>query len=489
MPRRLNTIGCCMLVLWHVSAAVACCDQPGVAGGATGAATDAAPWLLDRIVLNTGQVVRGLIESESEATLRVLELRWPEGRGMYAVSLPIEQQTIAEIQRLTSKQRDESRARFERFRNRARVEAGKMDDLVIESTVEAGRRTWKYRGDWFWLQSTATEDMTRQAIVRIEQVFGAFRQLAPPRTRPQSRPRVMLFGSTAEYRTFLREQGLPLDHPALFVGESNLMAAGSDLNKFSEQLAQVQAQHDGLRTQIEQVRRELPEKMKQKRLQLDAAAGTEVSRRKAMLTFKRQCDDELAALQRSLDSSDRKNATLFQELTGRMFARLYHEAFHAYLENYIYPHRQFDVPRWLNEGLAQVFEAGVLEAETLRVDAANKTSLDTLQADLQSPRPLKLSQVLSADRRNFLVAHGDGVGTSSLHYAYSWGLAHYLTFERPVLGGAALDEYVALGNNRAEAVARFERLTGTPLDDFEPRWRKYILALKATSADERKPPP
>ncbi|MEX0585400.1 MAG: hypothetical protein WD176_02060, partial [Pirellulales bacterium] len=100
-----------------------------------------------------------------------------------------------------------------------------------------------------------------------------------------------------------------------------------------------------------------------------------------------------------------------------------------------------------------------------------------------------LSQVLSADRRSFLVAHGDGVGTSSLHYAYSWGLAHYLTFERPVLGSAALDEYVARGYERVEATARFEQLTGTTLGDFEPQWRKYILGLKSAGADERKPPP
>ena len=28
----------------------------------------------------------------------------------------------------------------------------------------------------------------------------------------------------------------------------------------------------------------------------------------------------------------------------------------------------YDVPRWLNEGLAQTFEAGLLEADTLRID-------------------------------------------------------------------------------------------------------------------------
>ena len=44
-----------------------------------------------------------------------------------------------------------------------------------------------------------------------------------------------------------------------------------------------------------------------------------------------------------------------------MFRRLAHEAFHAYLETYVYPRQAYDVPRWLNEGLAQTFEAGLLE--------------------------------------------------------------------------------------------------------------------------------
>ena len=45
-----------------------------------------------------------------------------------------------------------------------------------------------------------------------------------------------------------------------------------------------------------------------------------------------------------------------------MFRRLYHEAFHAYLDNYVYESPGYEIPTWLNEGLAQVFAAGLLEA-------------------------------------------------------------------------------------------------------------------------------
>ena len=64
-----------------------------------------------------------------------------------------------------------------------------------------------------------------------------------------------------------------------------------------------------------------------------------------------------------------------------MFVRLFHEAFHAYLENYVYPQTDHDVPRWLNEGLAQVFEGGQLESGSLRLDAPDTARLKLLQED------------------------------------------------------------------------------------------------------------
>jgi hypothetical protein len=90
--------------------------------------------------------------------------------------------------------------------------------------------------------------------------------------------------------------------------------------------------------------------------------------------------------------------------------------------------------------------------------------------------------VLAAEHRSFLVAHGSGREASTRHYAYAWGLAHYLTFERLVLGTAALDEFVDPRASSLPARERFERLVGQPLNQFEPQWRQYILSLKPAPA-------
>ena len=99
---------------------------------------------------------------------------------------------------------------------------------------------------------------------------------------------------------------------------------------------------------------------------------------------------------------------MFEKVTRQMFTRLYHEAFHAYLENCVYPHDRHDVPLWLNEGLAVLFEGGMLESGTLRIDAPDAAALRRLKADLAGDRPLTLTALLAADRSLFAPTRDDG---------------------------------------------------------------------------------
>ena len=158
--------------------------------------------------------------------------------------------------------------------------------------------------------------------------------------------------------------------------------------------------------------------------------------------------------------------------------RIYHETFHAYLENYVFPHATCDMPRWLNEGLAVMFEGGILEGDTLRVDAPNAAALKRLKADLSGPEPLGLEKLLATGGADFLQLHGADAAASDRLYAYAWGLAYYLAFEKRLLSDPALAEYVAPAAKRLAPVPRFERLVKTPRNEFERQWRAYVLALR-----------
>ena len=173
----------------------------------------------------------------------------------------------------------------------------------------------------------------------------------------------------------------------------------------------------------------------------------------------------------------RKNELEFARAGRRMLSRLYHESFHAYLENYVYPHGDHDVPAWLNEGLAVSFEEGLLESGSLRLGAPNHAALACLKADLAGDDPLTLAQLLASSERNFVAPEGLS-GNTNRYYGRAWGLAYYLTFERNLLGTQALDAYVAKGAGQESPAARFEKLVGVPLAKFEPQWRKFIAGLK-----------
>ena len=97
------------------------------------------------------------------------------------------------------------------------------------------------------LDSTADEETTRRSIVRIEQMFAAYCEILPRRTRPVSPLRVKLFGSMSEYNDFLKSLGLNIENPAIFIADENLLAAGSELSAYGQQLQAVRARHAALR--------------------------------------------------------------------------------------------------------------------------------------------------------------------------------------------------------------------------------------------------
>jgi hypothetical protein len=193
-------------------------------------------------------------------------------------------------------------------------------------------------------------------------------------------------------------------------------------------------------------------------------------------------EEKPEALQQ-LNAADRRNERRFDDVTDEMFRRLYHEAFHAYLENYLYPTGEYEVPVWLHEGLAQLFQSGQLESDTLRVDAPLASALRAAQEDFQSELPLGLADLLSAKRNDFLADSSEDDRANHL-YAAAWALVYYLAFYDPVLGTEAFDEFIAAGAEQeatddVATIERFQKLMGKPLFEVEQQWRTTILKLQS----------
>jgi hypothetical protein len=277
-----------------------------------------------------------------------------------------------------------------------------------------------------------------------------------------------------QYRAYLREAGLAIASPAFYSASENLVVAGGQLNSYARRLRQVRAGNEETRRQYELLKDNFPKRLATVTDQLrqrgyrDSEIEEEAKLRTAI--WQREYDDAMARL----DVVKVQNEAKFSEVTGTMFARLYHEAFHAYLESYVYTEKDVAVPRWLDEGIAQIFESGRLEADTLRVDAPAPDRLVRLKADLSGDQPLTVTGILNADEQDFLAGHNGQTGQR--YYLYSWGLAYYLTFEMNRFNSQSLDPYV-LNSDHLGPAARFTRLVGMPIVKFERQWRQAMLDL------------
>jgi hypothetical protein len=431
-----------------------------------------AEWKLETLELTDGTIYAGLIQAEHRHEIEFVEIRRPPGKPMFALVRPIDPKSVADRHRLDAADRSQLIERFQEFRKRARIEAGRMEDVTLRDESHDGARRWIYDGDWFTLESRADAALTRRCIVRIEQVFRAYRQLLPPRVQPPTALRILLFGSMDDYRAFVDQLGLKIETPGLFVSAQNLIVAGSDLELFARRLAQVRAENERVRRQYEAFKAEFPKRLEvvSKELQQKGFDAAEIEQELKLRTtvWQREHDTALSRLDRLEQQNDAK----FAEVTRQMFARLYHEAFHAYAENFVFPQRHGGLPRWLNEGLAQVFESGQLDGDSLRVDAPDHDRLTRLQAELRSDQPLALIDVLNATENDFLTSHWNTA--SQRRYLYSWGLAYHLAFHQNLLTSRALETYVSNQDGYGPA-ARFTRVVNLPLDKFEHRWRQAML--------------
>jgi hypothetical protein len=433
---------------------------------------------MERVNLVDGRHYEGLVESSGDDWVYFIQIQRPPGQPMHLVIRTLDRGSVVSIAPLAEGERAALAGQIRQFVNRAAIEAGRMEAVALAPLDQEGNHYLHYAGKWFTLDSTADERTTRRVIVRVEQIFAAYRQMLAPRPLRPRPPRLVVFNSMEKYRAFLAARGVKIQNPACFLEAENVVAVGSELAQLALRMAKVNHQTDQIRRELRVMEIALPGRLADIAADMRRQGSTPAQIARAEATVKRQFQSDVGDKKKDLDRCDRLAAREFQTSTRQVFARVYHEAFHAYLENCVFPHRQYDVPRWLNEGLAVTFEGGILEADTLRVDAPNAVALKRLKADLAGPQPLSLERLLSTDAGAFLQRHDADPATSDRLYVYAWGLAYYLAFEKHLLDSPELAEYVAADAKKLAPAPRFERLVGMSLPAFEQQWRKYVLTLR-----------
>lgn len=417
-------------------------------------------WKYDVLRLKNGNVLKGVIVSESASNLRFQNVRRKPGAPTVVIPpYTFARAEIASVEKLTEKERAVLLERLKALD--PKDEMARMDDLHLQEVpwVRTGATALGYTSKHFVLVSNAREDIVRRCAVRLEQIYAAYTRYLPPRQEHARPTRIVLFRSLNEYQEFLKGQRVNLLNPAFFDTKRNQIACASDLQGIGIGLETARKHHAELLKQVQ-------EDEEKKKKQFRGAVPAPIR-------------NALAAKRKEIVQANQKNEAIFYAATRQLFETLYHEAFHAYLANFVYPADQATVPRWLNEGLAQIFETALVEAGELRVGHADAARLTRIKEAARKEELLPLVELLQANAKHFLLAHASDQQMSDRYYLNSWALAFYLTFDRRVLGTEELDEYVRALRRGQDPLDAFRALVGKPLSQFERDFQDYLLRLRA----------
>jgi hypothetical protein len=435
-------------------------------------------WKLETVVLKSGKEHHGLMQARREKEIDFAEIVQRPGKPTFAIIRGIDAAQVAKTELLPPAEHAELVKKFHDYRHKALIEAGQMDAVKLAPLELDGHSYQSYQGSWFTLLSTADEESTRRCVVRMEQIFRAYRTLLPPRMdkqREQQELTIYLYSSLDEYRQRLRALDLNLDAPAIYSARQHQILAGGELAHYATRLAEVRKEMADLEKQYDKLDKDFAVSLARLSDELRTKGFSKDEITQELQLRKTDWKNERTAVMARMHEQDRRNLARFSEITREMFARLYHEAFHAYLDSYVYPQGSHHVPTWLHEGLAQVFEGGQLEGDSLRIDAPDRDRLKRLLADLNSGDPLPLARLLVAEEPTFAGDHGGRA--SERHYLYAWGLSYYLVTEKNLLGSSALDEFVSPQSAALSPTARLEKLVHQPLGTFESQWREKLQKL------------
>jgi hypothetical protein len=440
-------------------------------------------WKFDKVRLKDGKVFVGLVVEELPAEVRFYDVRQKPGRPTVVVFTTFAKDEVEAVDKLGPAER---KRLIQRLRDLDPT--GKEEDLRVKG-LELNLAQWgddkkpglSYSSDHFVLVSNAGDEVVRRAAVRLEQIYAAYTHYLPPRRRAMranvdlpSRHRttttILLVQSRADYRELLRSQGRDIVNPAFYDAERNEVVCASELKRLGEKLEQTRKEHDKL---LERIHKE-------------EAEAAKLPPGEVRVRVIQQLDDA----RREIAQVNTQNEETFREATQQLFQTLYHEAFHAYQANFVWPPDEYSVPRWLNEGLAQVFETAIVEAGELRVGHAEEVRLarvkKALAAGTAQDGLIPLVDLLKSRPQDYLVAHASSRQLADRHYLTSWALAFYLTFEKRLLGSKALDRYLQVQGRGTDPVEAFEALVGGPLPRFEKEFHEYLTRLQPDGTAEKK---
>lgn len=180
--------------------------------------------------------------------------------------------------------------------------------------------------------------------------------------------------------------------------------------------------------------------------------------------------------------SSRNLLASFLEGQGRDALRrtLQHEAFHQFASTILTP----DLPVWLNEGLAQVFEEAVWNGSTFSLEQVPPRRLRQLEDDMENRRMIKFETLMALTPEQWSKRLEDDHGAGATQYNQSWAMTYFLINARDEEGKprhrGRLLAMLSLLRDGQKPDAAFRSAFGGNLPGFQKRFVEFARAMKAT---------
>jgi hypothetical protein len=180
--------------------------------------------------------------------------------------------------------------------------------------------------------------------------------------------------------------------------------------------------------------------------------------------------------------SGRNLLAAFLEGQGRDALRrtLQHEAFHQFAHTVISP----ELPVWLNEGMAQVFEEGIWTGSDFWPEQAPPRRIRQLQDDMKHRRLIDFRVLTSMTNEQWSENLHKDHGTGATQYNQSWAMVYFLINARDEDGrekyrGRLLQMLQLIHGGRDPQEAFNVAFAGN-LAGFQKRFVEYARELRAT---------
>ena len=173
----------------------------------------------------------------------------------------------------------------------------------------------------------------------------------------------------------------------------------------------------------------------------------------------------------------------FLEGQGRDGLRrtLQHEAFHQFAYNCVSP----NLPVWLNEGLAQLFEEGIWNGESFWLGQAPPRRIRQLQSDLKRGKIIDFESMLRLTSEQWAANLVGDHDLGATEYNQSWAMVYFLVHAKDKQGNekfrGRLIRMLQFLHDGRDGESAFREAFSDNIRGFQDRFNEYAAALEPTS--------